>query len=210
MVSATVMSAAKELASRARRISDTVADLGAKTTALATLLPTTVSGVDAPHGPGSRTIGGFTTGVGPRGSGSHGGGAGRPAARDRLEDLITGVVTKGAASRQRLKAIVRHADAAFEAGRRERALLRTELEQWRARDAAVAAAVEDLAGTMTDDWQTFAGTDLEESLLEPLKAVLHANEQARAQQSAYNEIRSGAYGTEGKLWAICSSCIPLR
>jgi hypothetical protein len=179
-----------ELAHRARRISDTAADLGAKVTALATLLPLRLSGSGAPHGPGSRTKGGYTTGGGLWGGGSNGGGCGRPEGRDRIGDLAAGIAVKGAASRQRLKAIVRHADAAFEAGRKERALLRAELEQWRSRDAAMTSAVEKLTRGLQKDLEDLSLRQ-EQTLVVPLRAILLAHKS----QSCSHELLSETVGT---------------
>ena len=64
----------------------------------------------------------------------------RPGARGEAARLAGGIATKGPTSRLRLAALVRLCDASFAGHERERWLLRSELEAWRARDAAVTQA----------------------------------------------------------------------
>jgi hypothetical protein len=104
---------------------------------------------------------------------------------------------KGAAGRQRLKALLVLADAGHAAWAVERTLLRGELEAWRARDAAVSLRVGSLANDLEGEWQRRAGAVLAAQIVQPLTAALAAfRALAHGDPKGLHQLRLGAGGPE--------------
>lgn len=119
-----------------------------------------------------------------------------PLPRIRTRAFLTLTLTcrpQGSASTQRLHALVTKVDAERAAWASERALLRAELESWRARDAGMARAMGDLAEGSTEGSGALA--EVEARVAVPLERIGAAFERAKLSPT-FIQVSQGAAGPE--------------